>query len=336
MNEQQLFKNLTTIDEMTAIAARRNFLARLACGSLLAMSGSIAQAAVKHAPSKKASAKPAKNHAKTTSKAEHSHSSHSKHKELAANHKHDKHSHTVLSKHDHHLSKHDKHTRTVSSHDHHSVRNQFHERIAMRERNNSRIHHTLHKDYHQGQMREFALQNDLEEFSGFQHGRIELPTRSNRFIASNGNITHRALSLQNTTTGDSLNVTYFEKGRYLPDALDEINYLYRDHLTDEIHPVDTALLDQLHDLQTTLGVNKRQIQVICGYRSPYTNAHLRRHSHGVAKNSLHMQGRAIDIRMPGMDSRTVRDAALSMARGGVGYYPGSNFVHLDTGGVRTW
>jgi uncharacterized protein YcbK (DUF882 family) len=150
------------------------------------------------------------------------------------------------------------------------------------------------------------------------------------------NAAHKTLALQNTTTGDNLNVTYFERGRYLPDALHEINYLYRDHLTDEVHPVDIALLDQLHDLQTTLGLNKRPIHVICGYRSPFTNAHLRSHSRGVARNSLHMEGRAIDIRIAGVDSRTIRDAALSMAQGGVGYYPGSNFVHLDTGDVRTW
>jgi uncharacterized protein YcbK (DUF882 family) len=158
--------------------------------------------------------------------------------------------------------------------------------------------------------------------------------QTNRF--TNNNVTHKTLALQNITTGDNINVTYFERGRYLPDALHEINHLYRDHLTDEVHPVDIALLDQLHDLQTTLGVNKRPIHVVCGYRSPFTNAHLRRNNRGVARNSLHMEGRAIDIRIAGVDSRTIRDAALSMAQGGVGYYPGSNFVHLDTGDVRTW
>lgn len=311
---------LQTTDEAAVIASRRSFLTRLAYGSLLAMSGSIAQAAVKHAPKK--NAKSTKSHTKASQR------SHSSHKKLAA-HTHSKQKHTVLSKNKqgHHLDKHSKHTHVVSNHhhhdEHHSLRSRFHERLAMRDHNrHARIHHTLDKDYHHEVMQEFELQDDYA-------------SRSN-IILPNSNVTHRALSLQNTTTGDSLNVTYFEKGRYLPDALDEINYLYRDHLTDEIHPIDTALLDQLHDLQATLGINKRQIHVICGYRSPYTNAHLRRRSRGVAKNSLHMQGRAIDIRMPGISSRNIRDAALSMARGGVGYYPGSNFVHLDTGGFRTW
>jgi uncharacterized protein YcbK (DUF882 family) len=183
-------------------------------------------------------------------------------------------------------------------------------------------------------MPEFALQQEEDLSTRFHSD--DLRSRFT-FAAprSNNNVAHKTLDLRNNTTGDSLNVTYFEKGRYLPDALHEINYIYRDHLTDEVHPVDTALLDQLHDLQATLGV-KKSINVICGYRSPFTNAHLRRNNRGVARNSLHMEGRAIDIRIAGVDSRTVRDAALSMARGGVGYYPGSNFVHLDTGDFRTW
>jgi uncharacterized protein YcbK (DUF882 family) len=132
-------------------------------------------------------------------------------------------------------------------------------------------------------------------------------------------------------------LTYFEKGQYLPDALDEISYLFQDHMTGDTHPVDVALLDQLHDLKQTLGVsNNKPIHIVCGYRSPMTNAYLRSRSRAVAKNSLHMQGRAIDIRMEGVSSRNIRDAALTMARGGVGYYPRSNFVHLDTGGFRTW
>ncbi|MGZ8903930.1 MAG: YcbK family protein, partial [Methylobacter sp.] len=85
----------------------------------------------------------------------------------------------------------------------------------------------------------------------------------------------------------------------------------------------------------SLGVNK-PIHVISGYRSPYTNAHLRKQSHRVAKHSLHMQGRAIDIRIEGLSTKTIRNAALAMGRGGVGYYPHANFVHLDTGEVRTW
>lgn len=146
---------------------------------------------------------------------------------------------------------------------------------------------------------------------------------------------HKTLDLHNMHTGDKLRLTYFEQGSYIKDALREINYLLRDYHTDDVHPIDTALLDQLYDLKQTLGVN-RPFHIVSGYRSPFTNARLRKHSHGVAEHSLHMQGRAIDIRIEGMSTKTIRNAALTMARGGVGYYPHNNFVHLDTGDFRTW
>lgn len=146
---------------------------------------------------------------------------------------------------------------------------------------------------------------------------------------------YKTLSFEHTHTGDKLKLTYFERGNYIKDALLEINYLLRDYHTDDIHPIDTALLDQLFDLKQTLGFNK-PFQIVSGYRSPFTNAQLRRHSHGVAEHSFHMQGRAIDIRVEGVSTYTIKNAALTMAQGGVGYYPQSNFVHLDTGGFRTW
>jgi len=146
---------------------------------------------------------------------------------------------------------------------------------------------------------------------------------------------HKMLSFEHTHTGDKLNLTYFEQGSYIKDALQEINYLLRDYHTDDIHPIDTALLDQLFDIKQTLGVSK-PFHIVSGYRSPFTNAQLRRQSHGVAEHSLHMQGRAIDIRIEGVSTRTIKNAALSMSRGGVGYYPHNNFVHLDTGEFRTW
>ncbi len=149
------------------------------------------------------------------------------------------------------------------------------------------------------------------------------------------NAIYKDLSLHNTNTGDKLSLTYFEQGRYIKEALEEISYLFRDYHTDEVHPVDTALLDQLYDLKRNLDVNK-PFHVISGYRSPYTNAHLRQQSHRVAKHSLHMEGRAIDIRIEGLDTRMIRNAALAMRQGGVGYYPRANFVHLDTGEIRTW
>jgi uncharacterized protein YcbK (DUF882 family) len=145
----------------------------------------------------------------------------------------------------------------------------------------------------------------------------------------------KTLSFEHTHTGEKLKLTYFERGNYIKGALQEINYLLRDFRTDDIHPIDTALLDQLFDLKQTLALN-RPFQIISGYRSPFTNARLRKHSRGVAEHSLHLQGRAIDIRVERVSSKTIRNAALAMAQGGVGYYPRSNFVHLDSGRFRTW
>lgn len=325
MNEQ--LKNLT-MNETDVIASRRGFLTRMAYGSLLAMGGSgIVEAAAKHVihsptHSKKVDIKHANTHVKSSLheraalKTANTHKNHSAHQKLAS-----KTSNSRV-----HSSLHKEHNGG------HRLHSNDRSRLALQD-TNPRIHHSLHKADHRlhSDMPEFALHEDLDTgFHSDSHNRFALPS-TNRL----NNVAHKTLALQNTTTGDSLNVTYFEKGRYLPDALHEINHLYRDHLTDEIHPVDTALLDQLHDLQTNLGI-KKPIHVICGYRSPFTNAHLRRNSRGVARNSLHMEGRAIDIRIAGVDTRTIRDAALSMARGGVGFYPGSNFVHLDTGDFRTW
>lgn len=146
---------------------------------------------------------------------------------------------------------------------------------------------------------------------------------------------YKTLSFEHTHTGEKLKLTYFERGNYIKDALQEINYLLRDFRTDDIHPIDTALLDQLFDLKQTLDLNK-PFHIISGYRSPLTNAQLRKHSHGVAEHSFHLQGRAIDIRVERVPSKTIRNAALAMAQGGVGYYPRNNFVHLDSGRFRTW
>jgi len=156
------------------------------------------------------------------------------------------------------------------------------------------------------------------------------------FLADHGRLaTHRALAFQNPHTGDKLSLTYFERGRYLTDALDEISFLLRDYRTDDVHPIDPELLDQLHDLKQILGLNQ-PFDVICGYRSPLTNAKLHAENSGVANNSFHMHGRAVDIRIERFDLRRIHSAALAMHRGGVGYYPESNFIHLDTGTFRTW
>lgn len=146
---------------------------------------------------------------------------------------------------------------------------------------------------------------------------------------------HRMLSFEHTHTGEKLNLTYFERGKYIEGALQEINYLLRDFRTEETHPIDTALLDQLFDLKQTIGTNK-PFHIISCYRSPLTNAQLRKNSHKVAEHSYHLKGRAIDIRVEDVASKTIRNAALALAQGGVGFYPRDNFVHLDTGKFRAW
>jgi uncharacterized protein YcbK (DUF882 family) len=153
--------------------------------------------------------------------------------------------------------------------------------------------------------------------------------------AFSGFTAHKTLALEHHHTGEALKLTYFEQGRYIAGALDEVSYFLRDYHNDAVHSVDPALLDQLHDIKLMLGTNK-PFHIVSGYRSPGTNASLRRHQRGVAKHSLHMEGRAVDIRMEGISAKTIRSAALKLNRGGVGYYPSSNFVHLDTGELRTW
>ena len=145
----------------------------------------------------------------------------------------------------------------------------------------------------------------------------------------------RSLSFVHTHTGEQLSSVYFEAGQYRADELERINHLLRDFRTDEVHPIDTGVLDILADLRL-LADRDEPYEVISGYRSPLTNAALRRHSSGVAEHSLHLQGRAIDVRLPGFPTRRLRELALGMARGGVGFYAQSDFVHLDNGRLRYW
>jgi len=145
----------------------------------------------------------------------------------------------------------------------------------------------------------------------------------------------RSLSLVHTHTGERLSSVYFENGEYQAAELARISYVLRDFRTGEVHPVAPAVLDILADLRT-LADRDEPYEVISGYRSPQTNAALRRRSSGVAEHSLHMQGRAIDVRLPGFSTRRLRELALGMRRGGVGFYPQADFVHLDNGSVRFW
>ena len=145
----------------------------------------------------------------------------------------------------------------------------------------------------------------------------------------------RALTLHNLHTGEKLSTVYWADGAYLPAPLSAIATLCRDFRTGDVKPIDAKLLDLLHALRGKLGTDA-PFHVISGYRSPATNAMLSSNSGGVAKKSLHMRGMAIDIRLPGRELSDLRRAARSLQRGGVGYYPRSDFVHVDTGRVRFW
>ena len=145
----------------------------------------------------------------------------------------------------------------------------------------------------------------------------------------------RSLSFYNLHTGESLKTVYYENGGYVAGALQEINYLLRDFRANEVKPIDPRLLDLLAVLHDRLGT-AAPYDVISGYRSPKTNAMLHAYSESVAVHSLHIDGRAIDIRVPNRDLSTLHNAALALRAGGVGYYPRSDFVHVDTGRVRRW
>jgi len=148
-------------------------------------------------------------------------------------------------------------------------------------------------------------------------------------------VEQRTLSFIHTHTGERLTSRYFDGGRYVADELTRINYLLRDFRTGDVHPIEPAVLDILADLRV-LADRDEAFEVISGYRSPQTNAELHRHSSGVAEHSLHLEGRAIDVRLPGVATARLHELALGMGRGGVGFYPASDFVHLDNGRVRHW
>ncbi len=145
----------------------------------------------------------------------------------------------------------------------------------------------------------------------------------------------RRLALRNLHTPESLDLEFFRGGGYIPEALAAVQVLLRDFRNGEQHPIDPKLLDYLHDVAKKAGVDP-VFSVISGYRSPQTNEQLRERSSGVARHSLHLEGRAIDVRLAGVDCANLAGHALGMTRGGVGYYRQSDFVHLDTGAFRTW
>jgi len=146
------------------------------------------------------------------------------------------------------------------------------------------------------------------------------------------------LHLHHLHTGESIDVVYRIGNTYIPEAMERLNYFLRDHRTNDVSHYDPKEFDLLHSVMAKLGKPNGVIDIVCGYRTPWSNEFLRSQGAvtGVAKNSQHMQAKAIDIRVPGVGTRTLRDAAMSLHGGGVGYYPVSQFVHVDVGPVRQW
>jgi uncharacterized protein YcbK (DUF882 family) len=145
----------------------------------------------------------------------------------------------------------------------------------------------------------------------------------------------RSLAMYNTHTGESINLVYCENGYYVPEALNEINYFFRDFRANLVKPIDSRLLDLLHEIHQSSDTTK-PFNLVSGYRSPKTNAMLATQYEGVARHSMHIEGKAADINLPGRQLSILQRLALAMRFGGVGYYPQSGFVHVDTGRIRHW
>lgn len=146
----------------------------------------------------------------------------------------------------------------------------------------------------------------------------------------------RGLSLHHMHTDERISLVYRVGDRYQRSALNKLNEFLKDFRTGEAVPIDPQLFDILYDVKANLGDTEARYEVLSAYRSPQTNSMLRRSTHGVARNSMHLYGQAMDIRFPDLPTREIRDAAVAIGRGGVGYYPSADFVHVDTGNVRRW
>ena len=156
-------------------------------------------------------------------------------------------------------------------------------------------------------------------------------------VFSNGKVTRgaRRVSFRNQHTGETFSGVYRVGDKYLPDAFERINVVLRDFRSNEVFPIDPRVIDIIYTVHEMTS-NSEPYEVLSGYRCPKTNAMLREASGGVAKNSLHMTGQAIDLRLPGFQTKQIKALAISLKAGGVGYYPKSDFVHMDSGDVRTW
>jgi uncharacterized protein YcbK (DUF882 family) len=155
-------------------------------------------------------------------------------------------------------------------------------------------------------------------------------------LARKRNDQQRILSLRHLHTDEKIRVTYRIGDRYQRDALHKLNNFLRDFRTGDTAVMDPKLFDLLYDIDRRIGHHDGSFEILSAYRSPRTNAMLRKTSRGVARNSLHMSGKALDIRCSGTSTRRIRDSAVSLGRGGVGFYSRSDFVHVDTGSVRRW
>ena len=155
------------------------------------------------------------------------------------------------------------------------------------------------------------------------------------FWGSPGGFGAREVAVHNLHTGESISTIYFDNGRYVPDALAAMNHVMRDYRTGEVHEMQPELFDLWHTIRDVTE-SRAPFQIISGYRSPETNAMLHEMTSGVAQNSYHMKGMASDIRLQDVELAHLRAAALAIGRGGVGYYPSSDFVHVDVGPVRHW
>ncbi len=181
----------------------------------------------------------------------------------------------------------------------------------------------------------FGLVGESAEAAVKKVAKIKKAQGSAKTAAKAAKVVSRDLHFFNPHTGEKVDVTYFTKGRYLTSAMRDINHIFRDHRTGTVKPIDTKLLDSLYALSKRLEM-KGPFHIISGYRTPETNAMLRRESSQVAQKSYHIKGQAADIRVPDRSLSIVHRVAVSLHAGGVGYYPIDGFVHIDTGEIRYW
>lgn len=158
----------------------------------------------------------------------------------------------------------------------------------------------------------------------------------NQLLAAVSTPKPRILRMRNINTGEYFNSEFYTEKGFSLGALRKLDWFMRDKRNDQVHRMDPRLFNKLYRIQSALGLRNAEIQIICGYRSAASNAAMHRRSRGVASNSYHVKGQAIDFRIDGVALSKVRQAAQDLNNGGVGFYPKSNFVHIDTGPVRDW